>query len=304
MSLKGKKGVDISSSNGSVDMVKIKNAGYDFVMIRCGFGDDIKSQDDSQFEANVRKAEKAKLPWGVYIYSYALNKTEARSEVEHVKRLLKNKKPTLPVAFDMEDADGYKSRHGAMKKSVITDICKTFLSGIKKAGYYPMLYTSLSWIGSYIGTDVTDNYDLWVAQWNKTCDYKGDNLGMWQYGGEVNYLESNSISGVGKIDKDKCFKNYPTIIKNGGYNNWKKPAAKTLDKAGFKKGDSGSGVLALKQLLILLKNKGEITATMKNDGIFGGGTEKAVNQVLKKLGYKQNGIAGEKFIKKLGKLLN
>ena len=280
-------------------MAKLKKAGYDFVMIRCGYGDDIKSQDDSRFEANVKNAEKAKLPWGVYIYSYATSTAEAESEVEHVKRLLKGRKPTLPVAFDMEDADGYKQKHGAMKKPLITDICKTFLSGIKKAGYYPMLYTSLSWIGNYISTEVTDKYDMWVAQWNKTCDYKGKNLGMWQYGGEVNYLESSSISGIGTIDKDKCYKDYPTIIKNGGYNNWKKPTAKILDKTGYKKDDKGIGVLALKQLLILAKNRKIVTASIKNNGEFGGGTEKAVNQFLDKLGFKQNGTAGQNFIKKI-----
>lgn len=313
MSLKGKRGVDVSSSNGNVDMSKIKKAGYDFVMIRCGFGDDIKSQDDNQFENNVKKAEKVGMPWGVYIYSYATSVKEAKSEVAHVKRLLKGKKPTLPIAFDMEDADGYKSKHGALKKSLITNICKVFLSEIKKAGYYPILYTSLSWIENYIGAEVVGKYDLWVAQWSKSCDYKGSNLGMWQYGGEVNYLESNSISGVGTIDKNKCVKDYPTIIKNGGYNGWKKSTdtktdtkkktIKALDITGYKKGDKSIGVLAVKQLLLLAKTKGVITAKMNNDKGFGGGTEKAVNQVLKKLGYKQNGIAGEKFIKSLKKLI-
>lgn len=303
MNLKNKKGVDISSSNGNVDLSKIKKAGYDFVMIRCGFGDNIESQDDSQFESNVKKAEKLGMPWGVYLYSYAVCIADAKSEVEHVKRLLKDKRPTLPVAFDMEDADGYKAKRGAMKKSLITDICKTFLSEIKIADYYPMLYTSLSWIGNYIDTQVTDNYDLWVAQWSSSCGYTGKNLGMWQYGGEVNYLESSSISGVGTIDKDKCIKNYPTIIKNGGYNNWTKPVLKALDKTGFKRGDKSDGVLALKQLLILSKNKGLTSAKLKNDRGFGSGTEKAVNQILKKLGFRQNGIAGEKFIKKITALL-
>ena len=303
MSLVNKKGVDISSSNGNVDMEKIKKAGYDFVMIRLGYGNDEKSHDDSKFESNVKKAEKAKLPWGAYIYSYATNNTEANSEVEHVKRLLKGKKPTLPVAFDMEDADGYKSKHGAMKKSVITNICKTFLSKIKKAGYYPMLYTSYSWIGNYISTDVTDKYDLWVAQWNETCDYKGKNLGIWQYGGEVNYIESNSIEGVGVIDKDRCYKDYPKIIKNGGYNNWKKPSPKVLDSKGFKKGDKTLGVLALNQLLIIAKKKGIITVNVKSNKDYSAQTQRSVKQVQKKLGYKPNGIAGEKFIKKLGNLL-
>ena len=107
MNINGKKGVDISSANGNVSIEKIKKAGYDFVMIRCGYGSDIASQDDSQFENNVKKCEAAGVPWGAYLYSYALNTDEAKSEARHVARLLKNKKPTMPVAFDMEDGDEY-----------------------------------------------------------------------------------------------------------------------------------------------------------------------------------------------------
>lgn len=220
MNYKGKKGVDISSVNGEVDIQKIKDAGYDFVMIRCGFGSDIKSQDDSQFENNVRKCEKIGMPWGTYLYSYALNTDEAKSEAEHVIRLLKNKKPSFPVAFDMEDADGYKSKNGMPSNSKLIAICKTFLSRIKSAGYYAMLYASLSWLNNQLNdSELLNNYDIWVAQWNSNCDYQKD-AGMWQYGGEVNYLESNSIDGVGVVDKNKCFKDYPTIIKKGNWNNW------------------------------------------------------------------------------------
>ena len=133
--LTGKKGVDISKHNGDVDMKKIKAAGYDFVMIRCGFGDDSTSQDDKMFETNVKKCEDANMPWGVYLYSYALSTKEAESEVSHTLRLLKGKKPTLPIAFDMEDADGYKSKNGMPSNEQLVKICKTYLKGIKDTGY-------------------------------------------------------------------------------------------------------------------------------------------------------------------------
>ena len=64
MNLKGKKGVDISSLNGNGRSEKIRDAGYDFVMIRCGYGSDLAVQDDSRFEENVRKCEAAGVPWG------------------------------------------------------------------------------------------------------------------------------------------------------------------------------------------------------------------------------------------------
>ena len=189
--LAGKKGVDISSHNGDIDIKKIRDAGYSFVMIRCGYGEDKTSQDDKRFEENVRKCEELGMPWGVYLYSYALTDDDARSEVRHVLRLLDGKRPTLPVAFDMEDADGYKSKHGMPSNKQLISICKTFINGV-----------------------------IWVAQWNSSCTYTRYPASMWQYGGETNYLESNSIPGIGTIDKDVSYKDYPMLIVNGGYNNW------------------------------------------------------------------------------------
>lgn len=220
MNLKGKKGVDISAANGDVSIKKIKDAGYDFVMIRCGYGSDLRTQDDSQFENNVRKCEAEGMPWGTYLYSYALNSDEAESEAEHAARLLKGKKPTFPVALDMEDADGYKKRNGGLNFKTINTVCRVFLEKIADRGYYPMLYTGIYYLDAYISPEVFKKYDLWIAQWNSVCQYDGANLGMWQYGGEQNFLESNSIPGVGVIDKDKCYRDYPYIIKYGGYNGW------------------------------------------------------------------------------------
>ena len=302
MSLADKKGVDISSCNGDVSMETIKRAGYDFVMIRCGYGSDYEEQDDTQFENNVRKCEAAGVPWGAYLYSYACSVAQAKSEVEHVKRLLKGKRPTLPVALDVEDADGYHERNNAWNFETINAVVKTFINGIRAAGYYPMLYTGFEELENLISGEVADGVDIWFAQWWKTCDYKGKNLGMWQYGGEENFIESNSIPGVGVIDKDKCYRDYPTIIKNGGYNGWKK-SENVLDVVGFQYLDRGDGVLALKEMLLQARRLGITTQGMDENGVFGDGTKIAVNQVLKRGGYEQNGIAGEKFIKYLAKLI-
>lgn len=222
INLKGKKGVDISSCNGKVDFSKIKSAGYDFVMIRCGFGENISEQDDTYWEENVRKAEAAGMPWGAYFYSYACSEASARSELEHVLRLLKGKHPTLPVALDMEDADGYHARHGGWNFSTIDKVCRIFLKGIAEAGYYPLLYTGFEEIENLISEEVWKGNDMWFAHWASKCGYAYDNLAMWQYGGETNILESNSIPDVGVIDKDMCYRDYVSIIIKGGYNGFDK----------------------------------------------------------------------------------
>ena len=234
MSLINKKGVDISSNNGKISIEKIKAAGFEFAMIRCGFGENITEQDDTFWEENVRKCEAAGLPWGAYFYSYACSEESAKSELAHVLRLLKGKRPTLPVALDMEDADGYHERHGGWNYANVTRVCRIFLDGLRAAGYYPMLYTGFEEIENYIAPDIVNGHDIWFAHWAKKCGYTGDNLSIWQYGGEVNLIDGNSIPGVGVIDKDLCYRDYPTIIKSGGFNGWddeSKPTGLTAEQA-------------------------------------------------------------------------
>lgn len=222
MSIVNTKGVDISYWNGDIDLSKVKNAGYKWVMIRCGYGSNQTSQDDSRFEANVKKAEALGMPWGAYFYTYSLNAEQDKNELEHILRLLKGKKPTLPIAIDVEDADGYKANHGGWTYSNVNRNAKYLLEGLAKNGYYPMIYTGFEEVENLISPDVWKKYDMWFAHWARQCGYTESNLSMWQYGGETNLLESNSISGVGTIDKDIVYKDYPIIIKQGGYNNWAK----------------------------------------------------------------------------------
>jgi len=85
-----------------------------------------------------------------------------------------------------------------------------------------MLYTGFEEIENYISEEIWRKYDMWFAHWASKCGYTGDNLCIWQYGGETNELEENFIPGVGTIDKDFCYKDYPTIIKSGGWNGWSK----------------------------------------------------------------------------------
>ena len=131
MSLVNKKGVDISTWNGNINLQKVKDAGYKWVMIRCGYGSDIKSQDDNQFANNVEKAEKLGMPWGVYLFSYACSTSEAKSELAHIDRLLKEQKekgylPTLPIAIDIEPTNSVKNR-GGWTSSNLTNVATIVL---------------------------------------------------------------------------------------------------------------------------------------------------------------------------------
>lgn len=74
---------------------------------------------------------------------------------------------------------------------------------------------------------------------------------------------------------------------------------KTLDKSGYKYGDKTTGCLAFKELLLLAYKLKLTKYKVAKDNGFGIGTKAAVNELLKKWGYAQNGIAGANFIKRL-----
>lgn len=319
MSLTNKKGVDIGDHNGDVDFGKLKAAGFEFVMIKCGIGSDITDQDDIWFERNVRKAEKAGMPWGAWLYSYALNEHQAKSELAHILRLLKGKKPTMPIALDVEDDDNYRKNHGGWNYNNVTACTRIVLDGLRKAGYYPMLYTGFDEIENYISPDIWKNVDLWFAHWARECGYKGTNLAIWQYGGETNLIDTPYIKGInGPIDKDLCYKDYPTIIKNGGYNGWKKPASDSsssstpaenknaptcqitlpyLAEKGYT--SKGAAVKTLQRLLNALDYLGADNRQLTVDGIFGANTAHAVKSFQKHNALTADGIVGPATWKKI-----
>ena len=207
------KGVDISENNGSVDFSALKNAGVQFVIIRLGYGGDYTSQDDSRFLENVKKAKAAGMPYGAYLYSYALNTSMAQSEVNHTLRVLKQvDKPEYGVWFDMEDADGYKQRSGMPSKETLVQICYTYCKAIQDAGYYCGIYAGLSWLNNQLNSTQLDVYDKWVAQWNATCDYKKE-YGIWQYAGD-NGPNVTKIGGK-VFDMNYAYKDYPAVTKGG-----------------------------------------------------------------------------------------
>lgn len=72
-----------------------------------------------------------------------------------------------------------------------------------------------------------------------------------------------------------------------------------FDSDGYKNGSNTIGSLALKELLMIAKQLGINKYGMDENKEFGNGTQNAVNFMLGEWGYKQNGIAGENFIKKL-----
>lgn len=191
------KGVDISEFNGSVDFSALKNAGVHYVIIRTGFGSDYPGQQDKRFAENVRKADAAGMPWGVYHYAYAKDRQGGIDEAKHCLRLLNGRKPLYGVWYDMED----NSTLGGDLLGAAQGFCDT----MEAAGLYAGVYASLNWWNNYLTAPGFNQYDRWVAQYYSECQYKGS-YGIWQY------TSTWSIGGK-NFDGNWAYKDYPSIIK-------------------------------------------------------------------------------------------
>lgn len=208
------KGVDVSKhqSAGKVDFAALRALGYHFVMLRAGYGKCL-SQKDSAFESHYKAAKEAGLRVGAYHYSYAVTPEEARLEADCFLEWIRGKKLEYPVAFDLEDK-AQKQLSTAQR----TEIALAFMQRVEEAGYYTMLYSSASWLGSKLDMNRLRHFDVWCAAYVDSVEklrryYKGG-FGMWQYSSEI-VLPSVYRS---RLDHDYAYKNYEKIIKNAGLN--------------------------------------------------------------------------------------
>lgn len=205
-----KKGIDISCHNGEIDMKKVKECGIEFIIIRLGYGKN-KSQIDTRFHENYRKAKEFDIPVGVYLYSYALNCVDAISEAKLVIEEIKDLEIEYPIFLDMEDSDCYKKKN-FITNSTCIEICETFCIEVENAGYYAGIYANLDWLTNKIASNRLDRFDKWVAQWSNKCDYK-KHYGMWQYSSK------GRVDGIiGNVDLNYALKDYENIIKSAGLN--------------------------------------------------------------------------------------
>ena len=186
-------GIDVSRHNGAVDWEKAARAGIRFAILRAAYG---KSGVDDRFDENYQGARRAGLLVGAYHYSYALTPADARREAQHLLAVLNGRALDQPVWFDMEDADGYKKKHGfPFTKRNVSAITQAFVDEIRASGRLCGVYASKSWLTDYIKVDADA---VWVAQWADTLTYNGQ-YDVWQY------TDAGRVDGVtGKVDRNVC----------------------------------------------------------------------------------------------------
>ena len=207
--------IDVSVHNGVIDWDKVKASGIGGVLMRCGYGSDIESQDDKMFKRNADECSRLGIPFGVYLYSYAKNTDMAKSEADHALRLVKGYKLSYPLYIDVEEAS---------QSGIVKDVVKVFCEAVKAAGYMPGVYANENWWNNYLVG--VDSYTKWVAKYGVNNGQPGNkpnvsNFDIWQY------TSKGSCDGIGSsgLDMNICYRDFPAEL--GG----SKPAPAPAEKS-------------------------------------------------------------------------
>lgn len=197
-----KVGIDVSTWQGQINWEKAKPH-IDFAILRGGFGYDAV---DGQFHRNAKECTRLGIPFGVYWFSYALNKNEAVKEADFCRSVISPYKLQYPVCYDWEyDSDNYANKMGVqISKADRASFARAFLSKIENYGYYAMLYTNMDYLNKGFN-ELIGIYDLWFAQWDVSSPSKA--CGIWQ---STNRMSVPGIDGV--VDGNYAYKDYPTLI--------------------------------------------------------------------------------------------
>lgn len=214
------KGIDVSRWQGEIDFTKVKEAGYDFVIIKAG-GSDMGFYTDSCWEKNYKAAKAAGLQVGAYYFVGFLfyGSTAGYADASRFLEQLQGKQLELPVFVDIETTQPARRKEA-------TDAAIAFCERMEEAGYFVGIYASdISGFKERLEHDRLTAYAHWVA------DYSGgtDCCKEWQ----VRQISSRGIVPgiIPYVDLDITAVDYLSIMKKNGLNGFKK-GEKNNDTAG------------------------------------------------------------------------
>ena len=193
-------GIDVSKWQGNINYSEVKKAGVEFAMLRVGVqkGLDGEYNLDPKFKDYIEGFTKEKIPVGVYFFSYANTKEEAKKQAKWVIKQIKKYDIDLPVAFDWENWDGYRNFNVSFH--TLNEVANEFMDVVESKGYDSILYSSknyLNMVWKYT------NHDVWLAHYTEQTDYDKDYM-IWQLTekGKVPGIEGN-YTDINILYKDK-----------------------------------------------------------------------------------------------------
>ncbi len=200
-------GVDVSAWQKDINWNQVKQAGFDFAIVRVGgrgYGSAGNTYLDSYYRQNIEGAQAAGLDVGVYFFSQAITPAEAVEEAELLLRAIDGYDLQYPVVYDWENVNTSSSRtRNAVLSSIDATACAlAFCRRVEQAGYTPVIY-----FNTYIGmicynVSKLTAWDFWYAGYNSTPGFYYD-FRIWQY------TSTGKVPGIsGNADLNLCLRAY------------------------------------------------------------------------------------------------
>ena len=188
-------GIDVSEHQSTIDWEQVKDAGFQFAMIRVGYRGYTEGKlfPDTCFESHLAGAKDAGLDVGVYFFSQAVTAEEAREEAAFVLSALGREKLDLPIVFDWEYVSG-DARTGTMDGRTLTDCAIAFCAAVEEQGHDAMIYFNQYQAENDYRLEELTDYGFWLAMYTDqmTFPYRVD---LWQY------TEEAAVPGIeGPVD--------------------------------------------------------------------------------------------------------
>lgn len=196
-------GVDVSAHQQEVDWQQVKDAGFEFAMLRAGYrgyGASGVMKEDSFAQTNYQNAKAAGLKVGAYFFSQATTVEEAIEEAQFLLEIVKDWELDMPLVFDWEClADNYRTVDVDARQ--LTDFARAFCETIKGAGHRVMVYFNPNQSRKDMYLSELTDYGFWLAMYSDDMDY-AYNVDMWQY------THTGSVPGIrGNADINLYFPN-------------------------------------------------------------------------------------------------
>ena len=222
----GKLGIDVSKWNEEIDWEKVKDAGIEYAIIRCGYRGASSGSlvIDPNFTENIEGAIAADIPVGVYFFTQAVTESEAVEEASMVIHLIEDYDVDYPVFLDSESAGG-KGRADDLSVEQRTTVHNAFLQTIAAAGYETGVYGSKNWLEKQLDMERLSEYNTWLAEYTEAPSYS-EYYHIWQY------TSKGTVPGIStRVDLNLCYMKIDTSVNH---------ARNVEGYSGVVNGDSGN----------------------------------------------------------------
>ena len=217
-------GLDLSSwQEDAVNFEAVASMGYEYVIFRLGTSK--MTERDRCFDTFYKQAKAAGLDVGAYFYSYATTQSAVEEDIAKCKEWLKGYKLEYPFYFDYED-----KTQADLPTATALSIINTFMDAFVEEGYLMGLYSMKAWLTQswIVNSDLPSKYEGWIAHYAGDGTYDAGyskygstystQYGMYQYT-DKHYFTYNGVK-YGPYDADICYKDYPSIVKEYGFNGY------------------------------------------------------------------------------------